>query len=110
MILVSFMNPYRARQRTTTLIVIACGLAPYIYCSAESKNRKRNDGLLSCFISGLYLLCSLSVGICLFNGEMLVRLIKAMEHSSYAFHPNNFSFKKVVSLYHIGPLATVRMV
>ena len=93
--------------------MIAYGLAPYIYRSAESKNRKRNDGLLSCFISGrsgLYLLCSLSVGICLFNGEMLVRLIKAMEHSSYAFHPNNFSFKKVVSLYHIGPLATVRMV
>ena len=59
------MNPYRARQNTTTLIVIEYGLALYIYCSAESKNLSRIDGLSVDLISGLCLSCSLSVGILL---------------------------------------------
>ena len=63
MIFVSFMNPYRARHNTTTLIVIEYGLALYIYDSAESKNLRRIDGLLSILISGLSLSYSLSVGI-----------------------------------------------
>ena len=65
MIFDSFMNPYRARHNTTTLIVIEYGLALYIYCSAESKNLSRIDGLSVDLISGLCLSCSLSVGILL---------------------------------------------
>ena len=60
------MNPYRARQNTTTLIVIEYGLALYIYCSAESKNLSRIDGLSVDLISGLALSCSLSVCILLY--------------------------------------------
>ena len=69
------MNPYRARQNTTTLIVIEYGLALYIYDSACLRKCKRNDGSsvdlssgLCCPYpsgSGLCLSCSRSVGILL---------------------------------------------
>ena len=114
------MNPYRARQNTTTLIVIEYGLAPYIICSAESKNLSRIDGLSVDLISGLALSCSLSVGILLImervldegqnECEVLVRVNIRVEHFSYAPHPKEILMKLVASLYHLGPLATVRMV
>ena len=59
------MKPYRARQNTTTLIVIEYGLALYIYDSASLRNLSRIDGLSVDLISGLALSYSLSVGILL---------------------------------------------
>ena len=58
-------KPYRASDRTIHLIVKGIGWKLYIYDSAWSKNFKRNDGSFVDLIS-LYLLCSLSVGICLY--------------------------------------------
>ena len=90
------MNPYRARQNTTTLIVIEYGLALYIYDSAWSKNLRRIDGLSVDLISGLSLSYSLSVGILLFI-DWVVRVNIRVEHFNYAPHPNNFSLEIVAS-------------
>ena len=90
------MNPYRARHNTTTLIVIEYGLALYIYCSAESKNLSRIDGLSVDLISGLSLSYSLSVGILLFI-DWVVRVNIRVEHFNYAPHPNYFSLEIVAS-------------
>ena len=60
-------------------------------------------------ISGLALSCSLSVGILLFI-DWVVRWLEKVEHFSYAPHPKEILMKLVASLYHLGPLATVRMV
>ena len=103
------MNPYRARQNTTTLIAIEYGLALYILVSIWLRNRRRIDGLSVDLISGLSLSYSLSVGILLFIDWVVRRKIR-VEHFSYAPHPNNFSLEIVASLSIIGPLATVRMV
>ena len=65
------MNPYRARQNTTTLIVIEYGLALYIYDSALDRNFNLNDGLSVDLISGLALSCSRSVGILLYIWDWL---------------------------------------
>ena len=59
-------NPYMANATIIDLIVKGIGWKLYIIDSASLRNRKRNDGLLSSFISGLCLLCSLSVGITLY--------------------------------------------
>ena len=63
------MNPYRARHRTTTLIVIEDGLALYIICSALSRNGRRAEGLSVSLISGLALSCSRSVGILVYMND-----------------------------------------
>ena len=109
MIFVNFMNPYRARHNTTTLIVIEYGLALYIYCSAWSKNLSRIDGLLSILISGLCLSCSLSVGILVYMMAVVMVNIR-VEHFNYAPHPNYFYLEIVASLLIIRSYATVGMV
>ncbi len=62
-------KPYRASDRTTTLIVKGTMAKLYIYDSAWSKNLSRMDGLLSILISGLCLSYSLSVGILVYMND-----------------------------------------
>ena len=96
-------RPYEASRRTIALIVKGSGWKLYILVSIWLRNRKRNDGLLSCLSSGLWmpfpagsglcLLCSLSVGIWIVmkrvlaegqnEWEVIVRWLKRMEHFNY---------------------------
>ena len=59
-------KPYMANATITDFAMKQVIQKLYIYRSAESKNRNRLDGLLSTFNSGLYFVCSLSVGILLY--------------------------------------------
>ena len=111
--------PYRASMTIIDFIMKQPIQKLYIYRSAWLRNRKRNDGLLSCLSSGLWSpypsgsglwwLCSRSVGIWIVM-MWVVRRLKNMEHFSYTPHAKDFYLEIVASLFNSRPLATVAMV
>ena len=62
-------KPYMANATITDFAMKQVIQKLYIYRSAESRNRNRWDGFVSSFNSGLYRVCSLSVGILLYMSD-----------------------------------------